>query len=215
VSYTLCLLTASFLAGGPDAAPPTTTNATPAPAVQPAVPGSPVETPPRPLTLRDRLRKLFGAKQDSTTPTASPAPIRQTVITTNPPPVRSTWQDAPAPLPRKTEPAVVNSTTVLGPNLAAATPHDLDKAGHEKDYSWITGRLARDNGRWIIRYAGPNEVDRFGGRLVLTGKADMSRVHEGDLVCVVGHVVNSGVALRGGPAVVYQVGEINLVERAR
>ncbi len=44
------------------------------------------------------------------------------------------------------------------------------KFGHELDYSWITGQLFyihADGGLWVLRYAGVDSEDRFGGSVVL------------------------------------------------
>jgi hypothetical protein len=184
------------------------------PLVRQAVVPTPVDnTPEKPLTLRERIRNFFrGNKSDSAPATASPyGTIKQgPIVTTAPGGPSSFGQDLARPRPLPT-----STVTALRPSLTAE-PTDLDKAGHEKDYSWITGRLDRDGGHWVIRYAGPNEVDRFGGRLVLAGNVGMSTVHEGDLVCVVGQVVTSNRAFIGSPgSVVYQVRDINLVEPRR
>jgi hypothetical protein len=88
---------------------------------------------------------------------------------------------------------------------------DAERVGHEKDYSWISGRVARQGGQWVIRYAAPNEIDRYGGSLVLS--ADASKLHEGDLVTVVGQVAGGrGIA---GTGTVYQAREVNVIERGR
>ena len=90
------------------------------------------------------------------------------------------------------------------------------KIGHEADYSWVTGQLMyvhTDGGRWVIRYTLPDEVDKFGGSVVLAPGVEMKNFREGDLVCVYGEVLNDGRATRlGGP--LYRVNAISMVERS-
>jgi hypothetical protein len=204
-------LTATFLTGVPGQAPADATTPTPNPALQQALssPASDAQ-PAQPVRLIDRIRNFFrGNQPDQATaamaPTVTSGPASFGTAPTGP----YSWQQG------RMQPSPTQTVTTMRPSFAPERT-DLDKAGHEKDYSWITGRLARDGGRWIIRYAGPNEVDRFGGRLLLFGNVDMSKMHEGDLVCVLGQPMNSGRVTPGAAsAVVYQVREINLIERAR
>ena len=84
-------------------------------------------------------------------------------------------------------------------------------AGHEKDYSWITGRVFRaDGGRWVLRYAGAHEVDSHGGSVLLTPKPGMPTLHDGDLVCVHGKVIGGRVP-RAQAGAVYDASEINVI----
>jgi hypothetical protein len=213
VSYTLCLVTASFFAGAQaagttDASAPAP-NPVPAPLVQQVTPtAQPDATPPAPLRLRDKIRNLFTLHNEPKDPT----PSSPTVVNQAPP----SWLQRP-PAGTNNPPQATTTVTALRPNLTPvpAGPNDLDKAGHEQDYSWITGRLTRDGGHWVIRYAGPNEVDRFGGRLPLAGNFDASGLREGALVCAIGQVVAGGRAAHGPSGPVYQVRQINPIEPAR
>lgn len=83
----------------------------------------------------------------------------------------------------------------------------VNKIGHEDDYSWITGQLDQENGKWIIRYATPETVDRFKGQIVLAPGANVSQLRPGDLVSATGQVIGQG------SAVIYRVATINLIER--
>jgi hypothetical protein len=90
------------------------------------------------------------------------------------------------------------------------------KAGHEHDYSWITGYLYyvhTDRGRWVVRYAPLDAVDRYGGSVVLAASVEMGNFREGDLVKVYGAIVDEGRATRslGGP--LYRVDAIEMRER--
>jgi hypothetical protein len=92
-----------------------------------------------------------------------------------------------------------------------------NKVGHETDYSWITGSLFyvhADGGRWVVRYALPGEVDKFGGSVVLAPGVEMRNFREGDLVCVHGQVLNEGRASRSLGGALYRVNAINMIERA-
>jgi hypothetical protein len=206
MTYTVCLLTASILTAGPG--PADLNSPPPAPMVQETAPSA--DTPAPPLRLRDRIRNFFTLHHnDQKDPApASPAVVDQNQLTW--PPRSSTWGRSQQPMP-------ANTVTALRPNLTAsqqaafAEAPELDKCGHEQDYSWITGRLARDGNRWIIRYAGPNVIDRFGGRLPLVGNLDPSKLREGALVCVLGQVVVSGHG-PGAASAVYRVQQLNFIE---
>lgn len=205
--FALTILTAADppeppLASPPVGAPPASVTA---PRVTPAplpYPPAPTEEPAPPLRLRDRIRNWFNRRREEPKEAAG-APVVLDQSGNAFPPGSST-----AP-PRPLAPTLRPMDRLTPRPAVAGEFGDLDKCGHEQDYSWITGRLARDGNRWIIRYAGPNEIDRFGGRLPLAGNLDPSKLQEGALVCVLGQVVGG----RGSP--VYQVQQINLIEPAR
>jgi hypothetical protein len=93
-------------------------------------------------------------------------------------------------------------------------PEDL--IGHEHDYSWICGYLhyvRTAGGRWLVRYAGLGQVDRYGGGVVLTPTVDMKVFREGDLVRIHGEMLDQGrpYPTLGGP--LYRVSAITMVER--
>jgi len=93
----------------------------------------------------------------------------------------------------------------------------MEQVGHEDDYSWVTGHLfyvRADGGRWVLRYALPDQVDRYGGSIVLAPGVEMKNFREGDLVCVFGRVVSSARTSPALAAPLYQVDTITLVERA-
>jgi hypothetical protein len=106
-----------------------------------------------------------------------------------------------------TPPGIPTSIPRSGSALSA---NDLEKVGHEKDYSWITGRLSRTSGGWVLHYAGPHEVDSHGGSLPLTGHPELANYREGDLICVHGTVTSRGLTSRRA---VYQVHQTSLIER--
>jgi hypothetical protein len=92
--------------------------------------------------------------------------------------------------------------------VSKINPKFVNKTGHEEDYSWITGQIDREGNRWILRYATPETVDRFGGEIVLAPGLDMNNIHSGDLVSVSGQVMNAG-----SNSVQYRAGSIHTIER--
>jgi hypothetical protein len=92
----------------------------------------------------------------------------------------------------------------------------VDKIGHADDYSWVTGQLFyvhAGGGMWVLRYAGVDEEDNYGGSVVLTSAVNMRNFREGDLVSVTGEVLKDGRASKhlGGP--LYRATSVNMVER--
>jgi hypothetical protein len=117
---------------------------------------------------------------------------------------------------------VYSSPAVNTPPYAYAKPgaspplSGRDRAGHEHDYSWITGYLYyvhADGGRWVLRYAALDQVDRYGGSVVLAPGMEMGNYREGDLVTVHGEVLSEGRATRSLGGALYRVQLIEMVER--
>ena len=93
----------------------------------------------------------------------------------------------------------------------------VNKIGAAEDYSWITGQLFyvhADGGRWVLRYAGVDQEDKYGGSVVLKPAAEMRNFREGDLVSVNGEILGDTRASKhlGGP--LYRVTSISMIERA-
>jgi len=88
----------------------------------------------------------------------------------------------------------------------AISPRFVNKVGQPGDYSWITGQLEIRGNTYVLHYATPDTVDRFGGKLVLQG--DIGNLRNGDLVTAHGQVAPQGV--RG---TVYRARSVDLVER--
>ena len=71
--------------------------------------------------------------------------------------------------PRTAPPPETTAVTARRPDFTL-TEKIRDKVGHETDYSWITGQLffvRADGGRWVLRYGQADEVDKYGGGVVL------------------------------------------------
>ncbi len=203
--YSFCLLTATWLAGAPQAPAPTAQgqpgavlgrplNA--APALTP-VPVTAPEPPARSWHFGDRLRSLFGRRTPETSsqnePPLTQISNKQMIVT----PEGAPLQAPPGP----------------GNEQFPLSAKELEKVGHEKDHSWITGKLFRAGDRWVLRYGVPYEVDRYGGSVVLSAHPELAKLRAGDLICVHGRVVQAG---RGAssPGGVYQIQEISLIERS-
>jgi hypothetical protein len=154
--------------------------------------------------LRNRLRNLLGMQ-----PPASPyhqTPVVQ-VVPTAPPPVAVT-PTAP--------PAATLDVITQRPEYQVPKKYE-DKVGHEDDYSWITGHLIyvrADGGRWVLRYGLLDQVDKFGGSVVLAPTVELRNFREGDLVCVHGEVIDQGRASASLGGALYRVNSISMVERA-
>ena len=120
------------------------------------------------------------------------------------------------PFAPRPQPAPVTAVTATQPHIQVGNKFQ-DLIGHEGDYSWITGQLyyvRADGGRWVLRYGRIDEVDRFGGSVVLAPTVEMRNFREGDVVCVFGQVMSDGPATRalGGP--LYRANSISMVERS-
>jgi hypothetical protein len=181
------------------------------------------------------MRSLFGQRQATATYQAMPAvPVTRvqptptiqptayaarpgTAVTTPPRTNQPSAYSAPPGTIATSETTVMTQRpSVEAPALTVAKKYE-DRVGHEKDYSWVTGHLFyihADGGRWVVRYALPDELDKFGGSVVLAPGVEMRNYREGDLVCVYGDVLDEGRTSRslGGP--LYRVNVIALVDRA-
>jgi hypothetical protein len=181
------------------------------------------------------LRNLFGPKQPSviymtrSAPQANraepavaiqrtayaPAPANATItprVTSQP-----TGNVAPA-MTGVAQAAIINTPqpALELASLTVAKKYE-DRVGHEKDYSWVTGHLFyihTDGGRWVVRYGLPDEIDKFGGSVVLAPGVEMRNYREGDLVCIYGDVLDEGRTSRSLGGALYRVNVISLVDRA-
>ncbi len=111
-------------------------------------------------------------------------------------------------------------TPVAAPKVGGRNPFDFarryaDRAGHEADYSRLTGTLSfvhTDGGHWVVRYASPMEEDRYGGSVVLSPDADLGGYREGDMVAMKGAIMSETTSARM-LAPTYRVKEMRLVNR--
>jgi hypothetical protein len=139
------------------------------------------------------------AVKASSIPVAQPAPRGPAIKLSEPPlaePVSKSASSSVAPISFHAAPS---SRKDLSPKMA-------EKVGHETDYSWITGQVRQQNGRWIIHYATSDTVDRYSGHLPIDAPAEQTKnLRDGDLVCVHGQVST-------GANAVYQATTVNVVE---
>ena len=195
MSYSVCLLAAACVSAAPPDAP------APMPVGTQTIQVVPADSPPASSSpkLFGRIRGLFTGRR--TEPRDGNVNTGTTVSTTG------TTSKAQLGTPT----ARPGEATRPGQGLSEK---DLEKAGHEKDYTWITGRVFRvDGGRWVLRYAGPHEVDRYEGSVLLSPKPGMPALLEGDLICVHGKVTGSAPRALAGAA--YDASEINVIEHAK
>ncbi len=184
-------------------------------------------------SFRQRLRNFFGLRQPNSPypavaypaptdqPMAYPAPTDQPVAYPAPaqpphsyPAFGTAYQTAPPP-EVAADASEASEATVPRPEFKIPEKHQ-NKVGHEADYAWITGHLfyvRADGGRWVLRYSQPDEVDKYGGSVVLAPTVELKNYREGDLVCVHGQVIEERRVSRtlGGP--LYRVNVISMVER--
>jgi hypothetical protein len=215
MTHCLYLLLAAGAAAGPAQLPADGGyNQADPPAIVEAVPAR----PNRPLAgygLADRLRRRLaprtaqprnscecGCATNAVATTAAPLYHAQATPTLMVGDADELAEPAPAPAPR--------------PDLKIAKKYE-NKVGHEEDYSWVTGHLFyvhADGGRWVVRYTLPDQVDKYGGSVVLAPAVEMRNFREGDLVCVFGRVLSDGRATPSLGGALYRVDSITMVERA-
>ena len=203
----LCLLTAALATGAVD--PPIPAPGCNCGAAQPQTVGVTyyeMGTAPN-SNLRDRVRNFLGGQ-----PPVSPYhPIMPVQVAPAVAPV------AANAVPVETAPPPESLAVITQrPDYQIPKKYE-DKVGHEDDYSWITGHLVyvrADGGRWVVRYGLLDQVDKFGGSVVLAPTVELRNFREGDLVCVFGRVLSPTRTSPALAAPLYQVDSITLVERA-
>jgi hypothetical protein len=173
---------------------------------------SPVPAATKTRSFRDRIRAAFGlppvTKPDQT---ARGQAIAQPAGPSVTPQIVQTSYAVSAPAARP-QPAPETAP----PSTAQIATKFQEMIGHEADYSWITGQLYyvhADGGKWVVRYAHVDEVDRYGGSVVLTPTVEMRNFREGDLVNVCGEILNNGIPVRTLGGALYRVNSIQMVER--
>lgn len=122
------------------------------------------------------------------------------------PPLADVVQGQQNQKPQPKNLAPINFRSQGGNSKGSVSAAMADKVGHEADFSWITGQLRRDNGRWTIHFATPETVDRYNGRLPIAPGPDMSRFEEGDLVTAHGQISPRG------SLPMYQASSVDLIE---
>ncbi len=220
MSYSLCLLTASLLTGqqpAPDAAPMSASSTQiirvevsdePAPRTAPLTPAA--ANPYRYPMYSTQILQVAGTEQ------AAPAPqpgllgrIRNFFSGRREEPMNI----QPAVTPTA-QPPMPTKVTTMRPAIEMSAK-ELEKVGHDKDYAWITGKLSRvAGGQWVLHYAGPYEVDRYEGCVMLAPNPNLAKFHDGDLVCAIGKVLPTR-APRPQAGAVYEASEINLIEAGK
>ena len=136
-------------------------------------------------------------------------PVAVPVATPAQPSVYSPMASQPTPAP--TMMRVLNT-----PAPESGPASDPSRMGHEADYSRITGYLYyvhADGGRWLLRYATLDQVDRYGGSVVLIPCMEMGNFREGDLVSVRGEVLNAARTSRSLGGALYRTQMIEMIER--
>ncbi len=102
------------------------------------------------------------------------------------------WQSTPASTWTSSAPV-----QLVSPQLVAAVARPIELPGriecaYAADYGWLVGDLQHDrgHGRWSVRYAGRDSVDRYGGEIELVHTGPMGGFHAGQRVRVEGDLVD-------------------------
>jgi hypothetical protein len=162
-----------------------------------------------------RVRGLLGRRTQVGLPVVQTPPSWPQPMPSGPPlPPASPY--ASVPLARAPAPATVaEEVTAQRPDLEVRLAGEA-RMGHEPDYRSLTGYLyyvRADGGRWVVRYAGLDQMDRYGGSVVLAPGVEMKNFREGDLVCVQGEILDGGRASRSLGGAHYRVHAITMLER--
>jgi hypothetical protein len=222
MSYSFLLLAASFVAGqsapAPIAPAPATEPTASAPASTIRLPASqePVYEVPvseKPKGFLGRMRGLLPWNWGKSTTTPSTAqPTSQPGIKVVPGPDSKSIVVQPgattAEPPLATGPV---QQTSFNAKPTLLLPKYRDHVGNAEDYKWITGQLSYTHshgGMWVLYYTVPDQVDRFGGSLVLMPTPELKKYHDGELVTVEGEVVNGKTPPKGVAGAYYRAKSI-------
>jgi hypothetical protein len=97
-------------------------------------------------------------------------------------PIRTAAHKPTAAEPRPTQPA--QTRPILPQGIRPGT------IGHGDNYAWLLGRVYKQRGGWMIRYAPPGSPDRHEGIMELLFPDPMDHLKEGMLVRVEGDVLD-------------------------
>jgi hypothetical protein len=91
-----------------------------------------------------------------------------------------------------------------------AEPAEDSGHGHAADYSWLVGEVhyVQVRGAWRLRYASPDEAERYGGTVTLSGDAVPQNLRNGQLLRVEGRLINPATR---EPSPVYEVQAAHLL----
>jgi len=99
----------------------------------------------------------------------------------------------PAEVPQPKVVPVVEATKVAPePEPVDQPSGTLGDYGHDKEYNRLIGRLQRvhvPGGEWKIRYAPLDEIDQWGGSMVLAPDIRLEEFSDGDLIYVEGEIL--------------------------
>jgi hypothetical protein len=83
--------------------------------------------------------------------------------------------------------------------------------GHAADYSWLYGEVHYDHisRGWRLRYASLDEIDRWGGAVILAAESDLEKLKEGQVVKVQGRLLEPANS-KSSPG--YRVDSMTVIE---
>jgi hypothetical protein len=120
-----------------------------------------------------------------------------------------------APSVSTAAPALAEGAT--GQENTTIKPEYQQRVAIAEDASWVIGQLFylhADGGTWMVRYAGLDREDRYGGGFALAAGQDMTSFKEGDLVYIHGEIIKDSRASKYVAAPLYRPFAIQLSERS-
>jgi hypothetical protein len=216
VNASMWLMALTWAAGWGEAVPPG--NSAPQGQVIYAAPAQPSRTP-----ILTSLRRLFrnDALSDSMSGSGSMTYVKPMASCsscgTNGAIIQVSATAEPPALTLEGQPSLQAAAAQPEQGMVLPVKGDYQKQlGAPEDYSWITGQLyylLADGGRWVVRYASVDTVDRFGGSVVLAPNTSMKNFRDGDLVCIHGAIIDNTRGNRTLGGALYRVDHIDLIER--
>jgi len=88
--------------------------------------------------------------------------------------------------------------------------------GHDENYTWLVGKLRRvhvPGGEWKLRFLELDQVDQWGGSMVLAPDIRLEDFSDGDFICIEGEILVKRPSLYlAGP--LYRINKIRTVTLA-
>jgi len=114
--------------------------------------------------------------------------------------------DTRAGVPQEASSAPGMSTMPAPPDSKPAA-----MTGHAADYSWLYGEVHYDHisRGWRLRYASLDEIDRWGGAVILAAESSLDKLKEGQIVKVQGRLLEPANS-KASPG--YRVDSITVID---
>lgn len=142
-----------------------------------------IETMPQ-LNLQSKTGFQCSCAVPQTSRTSTEPPLHEMALPAVDPDSRET-SGGPVLIPTSAREETVSKVSL------PTQPVPQSSGAHHSEYLWLVGVLERgpEMGTWSVRYANPQEEDRYGGRLTLVAPSPILGYRAGQMVRVQGHVV--------------------------